>query len=323
MYSVYHPRCRAITFLLTRLCAIFVTCWLHASPLLRWISTEASSGSLAAIVVRIGGVSAALLGGVQAVSGATISFNGPFSTWGVAGDNFFFRLDITPVDTQEMKAFTATNLPPGITIRKQANNLGFLTGVPTQGGYWISTVTGWENPDATGASVSDTVEITILGGSSPPTITVHPASQRRLPGTNATFSVTASGTDPLTYHWLKGASPLLSATTATLTLTNLATNNAGAYSVIVSNSSGTATSSPSILSIASRPMIAPSLVGTAVRLGFAGETGVTYRVESASNVTATTWTTVTNLTPIQDGPLAVTNTPASSNLFYRLRLLGP
>ncbi len=308
---------------MTRLCALLVAFWLQASPLLRWASTELSSGNLAAIVVRIGGVSAALLGGVQAVSGASTSFNGPFTASGQVGVFFNFRLDVVVIGTDHMHSFTAVNLPPGIQIIGQGLDTAFLRGTPSQAGTWDTTVTGWENDNATGASANDTVSITISAGNTPPTISIQPASIRRLPGTNAVFTVLAQGTEPITYHWRKDAAPSALSSSATLTVSNLTANDAGTYSVIVSNSAGTQTSSGAVLSIASRPVISPSKVNSSIRLAFTGETGVTYRVETATNVTATAWNTLTNLTPIADGPLAITNTPASSNLFYRLRLLGP
>lgn len=323
MNSVCMPRCRTIYPVLARLCALFVALWLQASPVIRWMAGELHSGNLAAIVVRIGGVSAALLGGVQAVSGVSTSFNGPFSVSGQVGVLLNYRLDVTVIGGDHMMSFTADNLPPGILIVKQGEDTAFLRGTPTQAGTWDSTVSGWEKLDATGASASDTVAFTITGGSSPPSISVHPQGQRRLPGTNATFAVTASGTGTLGYHWRKDSNLLGLASNATLTLTNLTTNSAGAYSVIVSNSAGSVTSSPALLTIAARAVLAPSRGGASVRLAFTGETGVTYRVETATNVATTTWNTLTNLTPIVDGLIAVTNTPASSNLFYRLRLLGP
>ncbi len=309
---------------MTRICALLVAFWLQASPLLRWASSDLSSGNLAAIVVRIGGVSAALLGGVQAVSGvSTSTFDGPFDLNGVVGQSFSFRLNIIPFPNRDMQGFTASGLPPGIVIQRLGVNSARLFGVPTQAGTFFGTVTGWRFDPPSGESVSDTVTFTVTGGATPATIELQPASVRRLPGTNAVFTVLAQGTEPITYHWRKDSVALGLQTGSTLTLTNLTTNSAGTYSVIVSNSAGTQTTSGAVLSIASRPVISPTKVNNSIRLAFTGETGVTYRLETATNVAATTWNTLTNLTPLTDGPLAVTNAPASSNLFYRLRLLGP
>lgn len=324
MNSVFMPRCRTIYPVLARLCALLVAVWLQASPVVRWMAGELHSGNLAAIVVRIGGVSAALLGGVQAVSGvSTSTFDGPFDLNGVVGQSFSFRLNIIPIPNRDMEGFTASGLPPGIVIQRLGVNSALLSGVPTQPGTFFGTVTGWRYNPPAGESVSDTVTFTVTGGATPATIGQQPASIRRLPGTNAVFTVLAQGTEPITYHWRKDSAALGLPSSSILTLTNLTPNSAGTYSVIVSNSAGTQTSSGAVLSIAARPIVSATRVNASVRLAFTGETGVTYRVESATNVATTTWNTVTNLTPVADGPIAVTNTPASSNLFYRLRLLGP
>lgn len=312
--------------------SLVLAAWLQASPILRWmLANLGPSGPLSAIVVRVGGVSAALLGGVQAVSGATTpTFDGPFQISGAVGQSLNFRLNVIPFEDRFMRSFSASGLPPGVNIVTLGDNSALLSGTPSQGGTFFATVFGWRytpvsNPDnqIAGNSVSDSVVLTISGGTTPASITQHPASIRRLPGTNAVFTALSQGTGPITYHWRKDATPSALSSSATLTVSNLTANDAGAYSVIVSNSAGTQTSSGAVLSIASRPVISPSKVNSSIRLAFTGETGVTYRVETATTVTATAWNTLTNLTPLADGPIAITNTPASSNLFYRLRLLGP
>jgi len=76
------------------------------------------------------------------------------------------------------------------------------------------------------------------------TITLQPTNQTVIQGASATFSVTATGTPPLSYQWWFNATSLLTgATNASLTLTNVQTTNAGAYTVVVSNITGSVTSS--------------------------------------------------------------------------------
>ena len=84
----------------------------------------------------------------------------------------------------------------------------------------------------------------------PPTITGQPQNQFVPPGSMAAFTVTAYGTQPFRYQWLKDGTNIVNgggvtgATTETLTITNVQTNNAGNYSVVVTNILGAATSSP-------------------------------------------------------------------------------
>src|SRR6185503_3222435 len=67
-------------------------------------------------------------------------------------------------------------------------------------------------------------------------------------GTTATFSVVAGGTSPFQYQWLKNGLAFADGTlisgaqTAMLTISNVSEAYEGAYSAMVRNSSGSATS---------------------------------------------------------------------------------
>lgn len=83
-----------------------------------------------------------------------------------------------------------------------------------------------------------------------PTITQQPQAASTNVGQNASFSVTASGSPTLTYQWRRNGSNISGATTATYTTpsTTLADNGAS-YSVVVSNSAGSITSSAATLTV--------------------------------------------------------------------------
>ena len=93
------------------------------------------------------------------------------------------------------------------------------------------------------------VEIRFLTGGIPPTITQGPTSQTVLSGGTATFSVTATGTEPLSYQWRKDGAELPGQTGASLTLNNVQTSEAGNYDVVVSNGNGSVTSQAAQLTI--------------------------------------------------------------------------
>jgi len=83
-----------------------------------------------------------------------------------------------------------------------------------------------------------------------PTITSQPASQTVTVGQTATFTVMASGTAPLTYQWLKNNSNISSATGASYTTpATVAGDNGATFTVVVSNSAGSATSSAATLTV--------------------------------------------------------------------------
>ena len=109
-------------------------------------------------------------------------------------------------------------------------------------------------------------------GPSAPFITTQPMDQCVLPGGTTTNRVVAMGSAPLKYQWRRGTANLLGATDATLVLTNFQSSNAGGYSVVVSNSYGSVTSSPvslavSDLFIASQPFSRTNKAGTAATFG--------------------------------------------------------
>jgi hypothetical protein len=101
--------------------------------------------------------------------------------------------------------------------------------------------------DSISYAISSNAFLTVLVT---PSITNQPASQTAPLGGSAIFSVGAAGTLPLGYQWYFNTTNLLSdATAATLTLNNLTTNNAGNYTVVVTNVAGGVTSSVAALTV--------------------------------------------------------------------------
>ena len=101
-----------------------------------------------------------------------------------------------------------------------------------------------------------------------PAIAVQPLSLAVNPGKTATFFVTATGTAPLTYQWYRDGVPVTGATANTYTTpeTTSSDNNA-AYTVVVSNTVGTVTSTPAVLTVNVPPSITVQPSGKAVKLG--------------------------------------------------------
>jgi len=88
---------------------------------------------------------------------------------------------------------------------------------------------------------SVTSSIVTLTVEFPPVISTQPTNVVYSAGDNASLSVAASG-NLLNYQWWFDGSPLNGATSATLTLNNIQTNEAGYYYVVVSNDAGTTNS---------------------------------------------------------------------------------
>ncbi len=101
-----------------------------------------------------------------------------------------------------------------------------------------------------------------------PSITTQPESLAVIIGNGATFTAAASGTLPLSYQWRLGPANIPGATNATLTITNVQPANAGAYTLVVTNAAGAATSVVATLTV-----IVPPTITVVASDAFAAEPG--------------------------------------------------
>jgi hypothetical protein len=162
---------------------------------------------------------------------------------------------------------------------------------------------------------------------SAPTIIADPQGQTITAGHSATFTVAAGGSAPLSYQWYYNTnSGIPNATNTFLMLTNVQATNAGTYSVIVTNTAGSAASSNAILTVSlgtpSRPQLSDFVFSNGTfSLTVSGDPGLDYIVQASTNLTD--WTSIfTNHSPIP--PFVWTDLVASnfSQRFYRIQL-GP
>ncbi|MGA2241282.1 MAG: LamG-like jellyroll fold domain-containing protein [Verrucomicrobiota bacterium] len=89
-----------------------------------------------------------------------------------------------------------------------------------------------------------------MGGKCPltlPAIVLQPTNQTGYVGGTTTFNVIASGAKPLNYQWNFNGTNIVRATNTTLTLTNVQFNQAGNYTVLVTNLYGAVLSSNAVL----------------------------------------------------------------------------
>ncbi len=105
-----------------------------------------------------------------------------------------------------------------------------------------------------GSATSSAATLTVNAGAVAPTITVQPANQSISAGSGTSFSVTATGTAPLSYQWRKNGTNITGATSATYTIASAALGDAGSYSVVVTNSAGSATSNAATLTVTALPV---------------------------------------------------------------------
>src|SRR5262249_45969405 len=107
----------------------------------------------------------------------------------------------------------------------------------------------------------------LASSSTPPSITTDPKSQTVVPGISVSFSVTATGSDPLSYQWQMNDSDIAGATSHTFTIASAKASDAANYRVIVSNSAEKPTSHEAALSVLLAPQIASPLQDKPVTAG--------------------------------------------------------
>jgi hypothetical protein len=160
---------------------------------------------------------------------------------------------------------------------------------------------------------SQSSQVATLTVAIPPAITAEPTNVIAIAGQTVSFCATASGT-PLAYQWHWNHGILHSATGPTLTLNNVTTNDAGTYSVTVTNIGGTATSRDATLAVymttapVLRVAVAPNHQFT---VNIAGVPTYRYAVQVSSNLLD--WVTVSTNT----APFTIIDTNWSDSQFYR------
>jgi hypothetical protein len=183
--------------------------------------------------------------------------------------------------------------------------------------------------NATEGSGFGPVTVAMLVTNVPPAITGQPASATNHVGETAVFQAAAAGAD-LGWRWRKNGTNLNNGgnvsgvTSASLTLSNLTTADAANYSVVITNSEGSVTSSIAALVVTAyaTPGISDVSFSNGVfRMNITGDAGPAYIVQASSNLMV--WESIyTNPAPVPPfwwNDAAATN---FNNRFYRV-LLGP
>lgn len=109
-----------------------------------------------------------------------------------------------------------------------------------------------------GSITSSTATLTVTAAATKPSITTQPANVTVNAGQTATFSVVATGTAPLTYQWMQGTTKVGTNSASYTTPATTSSNNGEKFSVTVSNSAGSTTSSTATLTV-NTPATKPSI----------------------------------------------------------------
>lgn len=212
------------------------------------------------------------LGAIDAVSGASATITGlrPYVGTTQIGPtsltpsipagagNITLRIMVAnPGVNPEQAYWDCTPLPTSLTINTAVGSSGYITNVPGQltvaGVYNVTLKAG--NTLYGFITTNATITVTNTSTGSPPAISTPPTSQTVNAGSIASLSVTATGTGTLAYQWRKGGANV-GINSANLTFNPVIADHAGSYDVIVSNASGSVTSTPpAVLTVVVPPVI--------------------------------------------------------------------
>jgi len=217
------------------------------------MATTADSGSAFAVVVSN-------TAGTVTSSAATLTVNpaplAPTITTQPANQT------VTAGQTATFTVVAAGTAP--LSYRWQKNGVNIASA--TSASYTTPVTTTADSGSAFAVVVSNTAgtvtssaaTLTVNPAPVAPTITTQPANQTVTAGQTATFTVVAAGTAPLSYRWQKNGVNIASATSASYTTPVTTTADSGsAFAVVVSNTAGTVTSAPAMLTV--NPAPAPAI----------------------------------------------------------------
>ena len=234
-----------------------------------------------------------------AISGATSStYTTPATTSSDNGAQFTVTISNSVGTVTSTAATLTVNTPPSITTQPpsqtvtvgqtagfsvaamgtaplgyQWNKNGTAIGGATGASYTTPATTSSDNGaqftvtvnNSAGTVTSNAATLTV---NTPPSITAQPTSQTVTAGQTATFSVTASGTAPLSYQWRKNAAAISGATSSSYTTPATTSSDTGAqFTVTISNSVGTVTSTAATLTVNTPPSITTQPVSQTVTSG--------------------------------------------------------
>jgi len=218
-----------------------------------------------------------------AISGATAaSYTTPATALTDSGSNFSVTVSNSAGSvTSTAATLTVTAVAPSITTQPQNQSVTVgasatftvaAAGTAPLSYQWSrngtaitgATTASYTTPATTLADSASSFSVTVTNSvgsitssaavltvsAIPPSITAQPQNQNVALGATATFTVTATGTAPLSYQWFNGGTEIAGATAASYTTAaTTSANNGTIFTVAVSNAGGSITSSAAVLTL--------------------------------------------------------------------------
>lgn len=256
---------------------------LQRTPAVRVVATAADTvlSSPATSVLKAAVSALGALGAMHSMAGATAlspSQPSPASVTAGVPTTLVFTVTGSPAAPQ---SFTfAGSVPPGMTFRALGSSGAGtvsgpintstvqLSGTPTTAGTYVISIIGWRGANGTSDQHRASYTVTVSGSTNAaPTITTQPISRTVAAGSPASFTTVVTGFPTPTLQWFKNSVAVPGATTELLTFASAALADAGSYTLVATNSLGTATSNTVTLTVTAAPAITTQPTSRTVAVG--------------------------------------------------------
>ncbi|MDE0769678.1 MAG: immunoglobulin domain-containing protein [Opitutaceae bacterium] len=230
---------------------------LQRTPVIKYMMQfEKAATAPIAKMIRAFTVTAASLGGLHSLSGATEYVINPASpASSKVGEEFALAFDVDGAPGGASSWRITGDIPPGMAIDGLVgNNINTedsvtITGTPTTVGSYNITIKPFNGTNQTRQTwISTTITINVAEAPNPPEIVWHPRSMTVSTGGRAQFFFEASG-EMDTVQWLKDEVPIGGESGSTLILAEATLSDAGVYTVSVSNEGSATISEKATLTI--------------------------------------------------------------------------
>ncbi|HVU32860.1 MAG TPA: immunoglobulin domain-containing protein [Opitutaceae bacterium] len=104
--------------------------------------------------------------------------------------------------------------------------------------------------NSSGSVTSDDAVIAVTNAVIGPSFTTQPTSQSKFYGNTVSFTAAATGTGTISYQWRKDGVAISGGTSNTLTIANAQSSDAGTYTLVATDSVGSTSSLPAVLTLA-------------------------------------------------------------------------
>jgi large repetitive protein len=147
-----------------------------------------------------------------------------------AGDTVTFTAAATGVPTPTFQWYKDNGILQG-----QTSSTLSLTNVQSgaAGSYTVKAI----NSAAPSGVLSNAASLTVNPAPAAPVFTTHPATQTAVTGSTVTLTAVVTGYPAPTLQWYQDNAPLSGKTSSTLSITNVQSADAGAYTVVATNAS--------------------------------------------------------------------------------------